>query len=182
MLLGLTGKLESGKSTLAKQIMKNYTEGGVYMMAFAKPLKDICHEYFGFTHDDLYTPDGKKKYNEIWEMTTREFMQRLGQGLRDAIGPDVWVKLLERRILEKKDIYSLIIIDDARMPNELEMIRKLGGKTIRVTRPDHVAVSNGIKNHPSEQDLPDELIDIDLINDGTPEQLYERFHLLLPNV
>ena len=182
MLLGLTGKLESGKSTLATQIQKHHPEGGVHMLAFAKPLKDMCHSYFGFSFNDLYTPEGKKKYNEIWNMTTREFMQRLGQGLRDAIGADVWVKMLKADILEKKDIYKIIIVDDCRMPNELEMIRSLGGKTIRVTRPGHVAISNGIKNHPSEQDLPDDLIDYDLINDGTPEDLYNRFHLLLPTV
>ena len=182
MLLGLTGKLESGKSTLAKQIQLHHKEGGVYMMAFAKPLKDMCQEYFGFTYDDLYTPDGKKNRNALWDMTTREFMQRLGQGLRDAISPDVWVTLMECRVMAKKDIYPLIIIDDARMPNELNMIHRLGGKVIRVTRPGHIAISHGIQNHPSEQDLPDELIDYDLVNDSTPEELYNRFHLLLPNV
>lgn len=182
MLIALTGKLESGKSTLAKQIQKHHPEGGVHMMAFAKPLKDICMEFFGFTYNDLYTPEGKKNRNALWNMTTREFMQRLGQGLRDAISPDVWVTLLECRILSKKDIYSIIIVDDARMPNELEMIHKLGGITIRVTRPDHVAISNGIKNHPSEQDLPDDLIDYDLVNDGTPEELYAKLHALVTTI
>ena len=182
MLIAFTGKLESGKSTLAKEIKKRHTEGGVHMLAFAKPLKDMCNSYFGFSFEDLYTPEGKKKYNPMWNMTTREFMQRLGQGLRDAIGSDVWVKLLKVSILDKKDIYDLIMVDDARYPEEINMIHELGGVVVRVTRPGHTAVSNGIKNHPSEQDLPDELIDIDLINDGTPEELYERFHALMPNV
>jgi hypothetical protein len=108
-------------------------------------------------------------------------MQRLGQGLRDAICPDVWVKLLQSQIMVKKDIYDIIIVDDARMPNELEMIRNLGGITVRVIRPDYESISNGIKNHPSEQDLPDELIDYDVVNDSTPEVLYDRFHLMVPN-
>ena len=182
MLIAITGKLESGKSTLAKEIQKHHKEGGVLMMAFAKPLKDMCNTYFGFSYKDLYTPEGKKRYSERWSMTTREFMQRLGQGLREAICPDVWVKLLKTDILIKKDIYNVIIVDDARMPNELEMIHELGGIVIRVIRPDHVAVSNGIKNHPSEQDLPDDLIDYDIVNDGTADDLWNRFHTLVPNI
>jgi hypothetical protein len=182
MIIGLTGKLESGKSTLAKEIQKRQKEGGVSILAFAKPLKDICLLSFGFTHDDLYTTEGKTKMNDFWGMTPRVFMQKLGQGLRDGIAPDVWVKLTKMEILKKKDIYTHVIVEDCRMPNECEMIRSLGGIIVRVIRPNHVAISNGIKNHPSEQDLPDDLIDYEIVNDGTADQLYDVFHTLLPNV
>ena len=182
MIIGLSGKLESGKSTLAKEIQKHHSEGGVLITAFARPLKDMCNSYFGFSHNDLYTTEGKIKYNEFWGMTPREFMQRLGQGLRDAIGKDVWVKLLKNSILEKKDIYKIIIVDDCRYPEELQMIRDLGGITIRIIRPDHVAVSNGIKNHPSEQDIPDEMFDYEFANIGTPEDLYNNFHTLVTQI
>ena len=181
MLIALTGKLESGKSTLAKEIKKHHDEHAVCTLAFAKALKDMCLDYFNFKWADLYTIDGKKTIHPFWGITAREFMQRLGQGLRDAICPDVWVKLLQSQIMVKKDIYDIIIVDDARMPNELEMIRNLGGITVRVIRPDYESISNGIKNHPSEQDLPDELIDYDVVNDSTPEVLYDRFHLMVPN-
>lgn len=182
MLIGITGKLEAGKTTLAKEIQSHHKEGGVHILAFAKPLKDMCNSYFGFTYNDLYTTEGKKKYNELWGMTAREFMQRLGQGLRDAIGPDVWVKLLKCHILKKKDIYNVIIVDDCRYPEELQMIRDLGGITVRVTRPGHEAISGGIKNHPSEQDIPDDMLDYDFVNDGTIEDLWNNFHTLLPKV
>lgn len=182
MLIALTGKLESGKSTLAKEIKKHHDEHAVCTLAFAKALKDMCLDYFNFKWADLYTIDGKKTIHPFWGITAREFMQRLGQGLRDAICPDVWVKLLQSQIMIKKDIYDIIIVDDARMPNELEMIHNLGGIVVRVTRPNHDAVSNGITNHPSEQDLPDELIDYDIVNDGTPDELYERLHLMVSNI
>lgn len=182
MLIAITGKLESGKSTLAKEIKKHHGDHGVCMMAFAKTLKDMCSSYFGFSYTDLYTPEGKIRYNERWGMTTREFMQRLGQGLRDAICSDVWVKLLKGDILVKKDVYDIILVDDCRYPEEINMIHELGGIVVRIVRPDHEAISNGIKNHPSEQDLPDEMIDYELVNDCTPEELYNRFHLMVPSV
>lgn len=182
MLIGIAGHLEAGKTTLAKEIQKHQKEGNVSILAFAKPLKSMCAEHFGFSYNELYTTEGKMKLNSYWNMTPREFMQRLGQGLREAICPDVWVKLMEVDVLKKKDIYTHVIIDDCRMPNEVEMIHKLGGVVIRVTRPNHTAKTVGIKNHPSECELPDEIIDYDIVNDRSIEHMYDVFHLLLPNV
>ena len=182
MIIGITGKLEAGKTTLAKEIQSHHKTGGVHILAFAKPLKDMCVNIFGFSYNDVYTTEGKTKYNGDWDMTPRVFMQKLGQGLRDAIGADVWVKLLKKQILEKKDIYDIIIVDDCRYPEELNMIRSLGGITVRVIRPNHVAISGGLKNHPSEQDIPDDMLDYEFVNEGTIEDLWNNFHTLLPKV
>lgn len=180
MLIGITGHLEAGKTTLAKEIQNHHPEGGILIMAFARPLKDMCRDYFGFKYEELYTSEGKTKLNPFWDMTPREFMQRLGQGLRDAICPDVWVKLMEQRILEKKNTYPTIIIDDMRMPNEVNLIHKLGGITVRVHRPDHAARYVGIKNHPSEQELPDDIIDYEVANIGTPTDMYQTLKHMVP--
>ena len=182
MIIGLTGHLESGKSTLANSIKEHHTEGGVLIMAFARPLKDMCRDYFGFSYEDLYTSEGKTKLNSFWNITPREFMQRLGQGLRDAICPDVWVKLMEQRILEKKNTYRTIICDDIRHPNEAELIHKLGGVTVRIHRPEHEAKYVGIKNHPSEQELAPEIIDYEVFNTGDPEQMYQALKTLIPTL
>lgn len=178
-LIGITGKLESGKSTLASMIIKKATvECREY--AFAHALKNMCIDYFGFEWNDLYTIEGKKKINPIWGITSREFMQKLGQGLRDGITPDVWVKILETEILSEQEKYGLAIIDDVRMPNEVEMVHRLGGIMVRVTRPDHISESTGIKNHPSEQDLPDDIIDYDIVNYGTKEDLFNTAKNMIP--
>ena len=79
----------------------------------------------------FYTIDGKKTIHPLWGITSREFMQRLGQGLREAIAPDVWVKVLETQILREQEQYGLILIDDVRMPNEVEMVHRLGGIMIQ---------------------------------------------------
>ena len=178
-LIGITGKLESGKSTLANMICKKSTvESKKY--AFAGALKNMCSDYFGFKWADLYTIDGKKTIHPLWGITSREFMQRLGQGLREAIAPDVWVKVLETQILREQEQYGLILIDDVRMPNEVEMVHRLGGIMIRVIRPDHVSESTGIKNHPSEQDLPDDIIEYDFVNYGTEEDLFNMARFMIP--
>jgi len=178
-IIGITGKLESGKSTLASMICKKSTvESKKY--AFAGALKNMCTDYFGFKWADLYTIEGKKSIHPLWGITTREFMQRLGQGLRDGIAPDVWVKVLETQLLREQETFGLAIIDDVRMPNEVEMVHRLGGIMIRVVRPDHVSESTGIKNHPSEQDLPDDIIEYDLVNYGTKEDLFNTARMMIP--
>lgn len=180
-LIGITGKLESGKSTLATMIMKRATvECKKY--AFASALKNMCLDYFGFKWCDLYTIDGKKTVHPLWGITSREFMQRLGQGLRDGIAPDVWVKVLETQILREQETFGLAVIDDVRMPNEVEMVHRLGGVMIRVTRPDHVSESTGIENHPSEQDLPDRIIEYDIANIGDKDALFDTVRMLVPVV
>ena len=62
MILGIGGKLESGKDTLADYLVDNY---GYKKMAFADNLKQICMKVFGLTHDQCYTTEGKfKKFQE----------------------------------------------------------------------------------------------------------------------
>lgn len=178
-LIGITGKLESGKSTLASMIVKKATiECKRY--AFASALKNMCTDYFGFKWVDLYTVEGKKTIHPLWGITTREFMQRLGQGLRDGIAPDVWVKVLETQLLREQETFGLAIIDDVRMPNEVEMVHRLGGIMIRVTRPNHISESTGIQNHPSEQDLSDDIIDFDIVNNSTKEDLFDAARKMIP--
>ena len=53
MLIGIAGHLEAGKTTLAKEIQKHQKEGNVSILAFARPLKLMCSEYFGFSFNEF---------------------------------------------------------------------------------------------------------------------------------
>lgn len=182
-IIGFTGALESGKSTSAK-IAKEFLEDEfestfrVETMAFAEPFNKIMLEYFGFHSYQVYTPEGKAETHPLWNMTPREFMQRFGAGMRKAIAEDIWVKTAEvammRAIVQanqaKYDRFA-IVFDDVRQDNEAEMIRRHGGRIIKVIRPGHTAKTVGIQGHESEKGLSENLVDYLVINDGSMDKL-----------
>ena len=180
-VIGFAGKLESGKSTAsldaAMFIENHYLLGGsTRILSFAYPFKKMMMDHFGFTKDQLYTTTGKTQVHPFWNMTVREFMQRFGDGMRKEISYDVWVKVAELKVKEYEERSQVdryvraVIFDDVRMPNEAEMIRRHGGKIIKIIRPDHEAKTVGIQNHVSEKGIPDELVDFLVINDGNMEK------------
>ena len=191
-IIAFTGALESGKSTAALGAVSRILNMGkgkkevVACVAFADPMKHICEEYFGFEEENLYTPDGKRKINPVWNITGREFLQKFGQGMRDIIDPNFWVKLMEIKIenlsKDEENNYAAILIDDLRMVNEAEMVHKHGGIVIHVERPEHNPVFKGIENHPSEVKLPASLIDYMIVNDGTVDDLYKKVNSIIDQI
>lgn len=182
-IIGFTGALESGKSTSAK-IATSFLEDRfeslfrVETMAFAEPFKKIMLEYFGFYPYQVYTPEGKAETHPLWNMTAREFMQRFGAGMRKSVAEDIWVKTAEVAMMRsiakaekaKYDQFA-IVFDDVRQDNEAEMIRRHGGRIIKVIRPGHAAKTVGIQGHESEKGLSENLIDYLVINDGGMDKL-----------
>ncbi|MHA2063122.1 MAG: deoxynucleotide monophosphate kinase family protein [Candidatus Thorarchaeota archaeon] len=125
-------------------------EGGfhrVHIVHFADALKKACNIIFGIPLEDMETEEGKQKLTHVrWPqhadgdhgyvpfsaedgdverfMTVREILQFVGTDLfRNQIDPDVWVESVFRQPWNEDDI---IIIADARFPNEAEIARKHG--------------------------------------------------------
>lgn len=109
----------------------------------------------------------KRDYPEI-----RELLQRLGTEVgREIFGQNFWV---EQALMEAGK-HKRVIFTDCRFVNEADAIQLLGGKVIRITRPGVVPV-NG---HVSDKGLPSTLIDCEIVNDGTLEELASKVRALL---
>lgn len=54
---------------------------------------------------------------------------------RNYFHPDLWLRTLEKKILDDVG-FSDYVIDDCRFPNEVELIKSMGGKIILVERGD----------------------------------------------
>lgn len=107
------------------------------------------------------TPDELESAKEcpigpLGGITPRKLMQYMGSIYRNG-NPDFWVRSLFDRV------HGPVVISDVRYPNEAQEIIRRGGVVIRVTRP--VALTDD--PHESERPLPNDLVSVEIKNDGT---------------
>ena len=167
MLIGITGKKGSGKSTIAQYLCDT---SGFEEYSIAKPLKDIAR-VIGFTESELYS--NKNTPNPLLGICAREFMQLFGTEIVRDIFPKffpqmgsevLWVQLL-RNHLTKTD--NDVVVSDVRFPDEARVIQELGGVLVRVERN---TVQDDYSSHSSEtQPLPHDHI---LYNNSSLDELY----------
>lgn len=143
----LSGKAESGKTTLTKEIKKMYTKKGMRVItpSFGNYVKFICKAYFGW--------DGNK------DESGREILQRIGTDIVRNKMADFWSRSVLQLLYVLEEEFDVAIIDDVRFKNEIEIFLKESEYscfTIRVERPDHVSSLTDIqKAHISETELDD---------------------------
>lgn len=166
-LVGITGKARSGKDTFAKALIKH----GYQRIAFADAVKEVTaliaaeptHLYF----DDVT----KEEYTDALQMTRRQALQKVGtEGIRKALGEDIWIRRALR--LWVADGKPAAVITDVRFDNEAEAILALGGHLVRIVRPDNDGLQGTAATHASEAGVSSDLIDVEIINDGTVGDLW----------
>ena len=171
-VIGLSGRSGAGKDTLARIL---YSRHGYVRHAFADPLRDMAlaidptvfgdfGEAWGLTEAvDIFGWD----YVKQWP-TVRRFLQRLGtEGVRNHLGADTWVRLTEQRIAASDA--PAIVLTDVRYPNEVDLVRRLGGLWVWIERPG----TNAAAGHVSEEALRAEDADVIVHNSVGVERLEE---------
>lgn len=177
MLIGLTGKKQSGKDTFYKLLLADQ-ELEVERVAFADPIREALYtlnpfvEYTeGFFEGafliDLVDNLGWEKAKQIPDV--RRLMQRFGTEVgRQLLSEDVWVNLADPKMRYHHS--KIVCVTDCRFPEEIERIRKLGGVIVNVVRPEVLVNFND--SHESEtHELP---YDYQIVNDGTLEDFTEE--------
>lgn len=141
-IIGISGFIGCGKSTVAMQLMDKYE---FRKDSFAVSLKDACAALFDWPRDML---EGDTKESREWREITDEWwankldipnfsprlaLQLIGtDSLRNHFNPGLWFMTLENRV--RKDPIRNVVISDVRFPNEVEFIHNQGGILIRVDR------------------------------------------------
>jgi dephospho-CoA kinase len=130
--IALTGKLRSGKDTVAHHL---YIRHGFDKVAFGTALKRIAHETFPWV-SEFSKP--------------RALYQNVGQLMRE-IEPDVWIKHAERAVNGAIDFRVNtgaervgVVITDVRQQNEVDWCRENGFTLIRITAPDENRIARAI--------------------------------------
>lgn len=127
-LIGLAGKIDSGKSYVARELVKRY---GFNIQAFADPLKEDVVA-MGFDRKLVFADD-----KPPW---LRALLQAYGLAKR-AIDHDYWVKRAETAISLCR-AGNVFIYQDVRFQNEVDYIQEAGGVVIRLERIDYPAISD----------------------------------------
>lgn len=153
--VGIVGRKRAGKDTAAQVLI---SEHGYTRVGFADALKALAlkadpnigtwdAEPLSYLVERLGWERAKDYRDEV-----REFLQTLGTGAREILGPDIWVNAWA---LAVEAASGAVVVPDVRFENEAAHLRALGFVLVRVERPGldtsdtHVSEveSDGISAH-----------------------------------
>lgn len=195
MLIGLIGKMGSGKSA----IVKEFVSKGAVEYNFADPLKKIG-EIFGFSKREMYGSQlDKSKINPDWNISGRHFLQVMGSAVcRDSIvkylpemlnsNKTIWVRLFEmfyaKWISDPINKNKILIVGDVRFLDEADSIKQLKGILIRVHRYNNTCSNINIYNkidveHISEKELENIKYDMVIFNNYDIKYLEQKITSML---
>jgi hypothetical protein len=186
VLIGIMGKIRSGKSTAANHLVSNYQ---FVEKSFAEPLKLGCKEIFILSDEQVFGTQEQKEApdDRWWGHSGREILQFVGtqllrkqlKNLIPEIGEDIFVHSFE--LWYKKEIMAnpnlRVVISDVRFQNEFDCIKRLGGIVIKINRPDIKSTST----HESEIEM-DKIINYDHLiqNNCTDKYFVEIDNIIRP--
>lgn len=170
-IIGVSGYKGSGKNYFA-DFMNSHNDYKI--VHFADRLKEVCAKVFNHDISEYYSGTAKerpyidgdavacieiddyledlKKITGLSNMTPhnktayshRQLLQYIGtEYIRDA-NPNYWVEYLVSKIKNEPGKY---LIPDTRFPNEVQVLKELGGIVVMIHRPDAVTGGDG---HASE--------------------------------
>jgi hypothetical protein len=196
-IIGVVGFIGSGKGTVGDYLVSKY---GFKSESFAKSLKDAVSDIFGWPRNlcegdtaesrrwrELPDPYWSEKMGR--EVTPRWVLQQMGtEVMRYNFVDSIWIWSLEKRLSNST---SSMVITDVRFPNEISMIKNLGGKIIWVRRGDMPEWYDCAVNTPEHMPLlwkdvhPSEYMWLNhgpflkIDNNGTLDYLYQQIDEIL---
>lgn len=163
-VVAISGKAESGKDTIAKEIKQLLEEQNYKAMIihFADVLKFVCRQYFDWNGE-------KDEYG-------RTLLQQVGTEMREKNNPNMWVNITKELIRGIGVEFDYVLVPDTRFKEEIEMLNEyFDCISVRVLRQDidaygvtRVHVNNLTdeqRAHKSERDLDDYKFDLFITND-----------------
>ena len=110
----------------------------------------------------------------------RETLVILGTHIVRDVAPNAWVDDMRKRVAAALRDGKRVLVTGIRFPNELQLIRDLGGSAVWVERPGH-PVSTNLAD-PSEHSLTATDFDLVVLNSGTVADLEVKAARILPDL
>lgn len=206
MIIALSGRIGSGKNTVAKYLIEKYD---FVEESFAKPVKDCISSIFQWDRDMLEgLNEEHRKARETEDRWWSERLQIEGFSPRKSMlifatdiirrnfNENIWVFSLEKRLLNRE--HENIVVTDCRFQNEMEFLKSKNSVSVLVerNREDWYEIALEAKKgnreslrklensgiHISEWDLIDYKFDYTIINDGSLDSLFKKVDLLIEKI
>lgn len=195
MLIGLNGVAGAGKDTIADWLVAKH---GWRKFSFSDALYQEVSEAFSipinllqdrtlkekkllrlglFVCDDhMFVQRGVDHNLCLWGANSpREVLQVWGTEYRRAQDPDYWVRQSQEAFAARDPQCPGWVNTSTRFANEAVWVREEGGTVIEVIRPG----TSAINGHVSETPLPNNLVNMRLINGGSVEELQKDVDTVL---
>lgn len=168
--IAIFGRFCAGKTTLARELADSY---GYVPVSMAANMKWIVRQVYGTT-DKASSVTVTNRDGTTREVTMRQVLQGVGERMKD-IDRDFWLKWLLSDVSDIPTEYPLVM-DDARMLFEAEVLRERGWLLVRLVVPEDIRAERHLrlygrypteaeKNHPTETQVDGITPDIEF--DGT---------------
>lgn len=135
MLVGISGKIGTGKSTVAKTLSRLFGPNAT-VMGFGDALREEVAAVLGLGVPDVRAPVFKGRLFTVGArlMTGRQVLQWWGTDVRRAADPGYWAREAVKRALTwlKDHNGGPVIFDDVRFPSEAEAIHAHAGLVFRL--------------------------------------------------
>lgn len=193
MIFAITGNKGHGKDTFARAVQSADPEYNI--VHFAGALKELAMQVFrlewGQCHDPKRKEETLKRPIKLDDYvsplrfyvgplvcerglianTPRELLQYVGTEYVRSVYPSYWLDALSAQLRHVEKA----LVPDCRFLNEAERIRSLGGKVVRVERPE---LGENTDAHSSERELS--MISVDhIVTNRTLSQLQRQAFLLV---
>jgi len=154
LIIGLCGKMGSGKDFVAKNVILKYLKTkypklDICFFSIADPLKIQVLEEYCLSWEDVYPTNGAKTE------TVRRILQSYGNVKRDS-DPNYWIRCYGYWCnLFKKNGCDILITPDVRFLNERDFILKTGGILCKIHAPNraYCTQDSSLMQDISEKDL-----------------------------
>jgi len=146
MIILISGKQGSGKTTLAQQLKASLGAKRVLHMKFADPLYQIHNAMWNIL----------ESYGIPREEKSGDFLQFVGTEWGRKRDPEIWVKIARTRAMRALGDFEFVIIDDCRFENEFDAFPEAFSIRLECDREIRKARAQGWREdetHPSEVGL-----------------------------
>lgn len=133
-LWGLCGPAGAGKTAAARALESQ----GFVRLSFADPIRGLARKLFPAWSDPRegwFEAPVKDAVDAVYGLSPRQALRLIGEELR-AIDGEIWLLALSRAIRETVAAGQLdIVVDDVRLPAEVELLEDFGAVLFEVQRP-----------------------------------------------
>ena len=176
----ISGHSGSGKDTFANLIKKNLSNKRILIVHYGDPVKWMATHFFNWNGDKT-TIEG------------RHMLQYLGTDLMRTYDADYWCRMIGEFLAAaaQENLYDLVLIPDARFPNEREITQYYcpDSVTVRIERYNadeskyiNPNLSEEQLNHPSEISLDHYAFNYIIENMGDLEGLEDSAKVLIEDL